>query len=77
VFHKINKINILNKTMHTLQNMYRTNNKQKSTNYLNKVDSYLLTYLLTYLLAYFLTPCSRVFHEKLTGSQLGKKLPAF
>jgi len=41
-------MNILNKTMHTLQKMYRNNNnKQKSANGLNKVDSYLFTYLLT------------------------------
>ena len=30
----------------------------------------------TYLLTYLLTPCSRVL-EKLNGSQLGKKFPAF
>ena len=48
MFHKINKMNVLNKTMHTWQNMYRANNKQNSTNDLNKVDSYLLTYLLSY-----------------------------
>jgi len=34
------------------------------------------TYLL-YLLTYLLTPCSRVLPEKLTGSQLVKKFPAF
>ena len=33
--------------------------------------------LLTYLLTYLLTPCSRVLLEKLTGSQLVKKFPAF
>ena len=33
--------------------------------------------LLTYLLTYLLTPWSRVTLEKLTGSQLVKKLPAF
>jgi len=30
-----------------------------------------------YLLTYLLTPCSRVLLEKLTGSQLVKKFPAF
>ena len=34
------------------------------------------TYLLSYLLIYLLTPWSRVLLEKLTGSQLVKKLPA-
>ena len=38
--------------------------------------TYLLTYLLT-LLTYFITPWSRVLLEKLTGSQLVKKFPAF
>ena len=33
--------------------------------------------LLNYLLIYLLTPCSRVLLEKLTGSQLVKKFPAF
>jgi hypothetical protein len=37
----------------------------------------LLTYLLTYLPTYLLTPCSTVLLEKLTGSQLVKKFPAF
>jgi len=38
----------------------------------------LLTHLLiTYLLTYLLTPCSRVLLEKLTGSQLVLKFPAF
>ena len=73
LFHKINKINILNKTIYTLQNMYRTNNKQKSTNDLNKVD----TYLCTYLFSYFLAPWSRVLLARLTSSQLVKKLPTF
>jgi hypothetical protein len=31
----------------------------------------------TYLIAYLLTPWSRVLLEKLTGSQLVKKFPAF
>ena len=35
------------------------------------------TWLLTYLLTYLLTPWSRVFLEKLTGSQSVKKLPEF
>jgi hypothetical protein len=39
--------------------------------------TYLLNYLLTYLITYLLTPCSRVILEKLTGSQLVKKFPAF
>jgi len=39
--------------------------------------AYLLTNLLTYLLTYLLIPCSRVLLEKLTGSQLVKKFPAF
>ena len=39
--------------------------------------TYLITYLLTHLLTYLLTPCSTVLHEKLTGSQLVKKFPAF
>jgi hypothetical protein len=34
-------------------------------------------YLFTYLLTYLLTPCSTVLLEKLTGSQLVKKFPAF
>ena len=33
--------------------------------------------LLTYLLTYLITPWSRVHLEKLTGSQLVKKFPAF
>jgi hypothetical protein len=33
--------------------------------------------LLTYVLTYLLTPWSRVLVEKLTGSQLVKKFPAF
>jgi len=33
--------------------------------------------LLTYLLTYLLTPCSTVFLEKLTGSQLANKFPTF
>jgi len=33
--------------------------------------------LLTYLTNYLLTPCSRVFLEKLTGFQLVKKFLAF
>jgi hypothetical protein len=37
----------------------------------------LFTYLLTYLFTYLLTPWSRVLLEKLTGSQLVKKFPAF
>jgi len=37
----------------------------------------LLTNLLTYLLTYLLTPWNRVLAEKLTGSQLVKKIPAF
>ena len=41
------------------------------------IHTYLLTYLFTYLLTYLLTPCSRVLPEKLTGSQLVKKFPAF
>ena len=36
-----------------------------------------ITCLVTYLLAYLLTPWSRVLPEKLTGSQLVKKFPAF
>ena len=39
--------------------------------------TYLLTYLLNYLLTYSLTPYSKVLLEKLTGSQLVKKFPAF
>jgi len=34
-------------------------------------------HLLTYLLTYLLTPWCRVLLEKLTGSQLVKKFPAF
>jgi hypothetical protein len=36
-----------------------------------------ITYLFSYLLIYSLTPWSRVLLEKLTGSQLVKKFPAF
>ena len=39
--------------------------------------TYLFTYLLTYLFTYSLTPRSRVLLDKLTGSQLVKKFPAF
>ena len=39
--------------------------------------TYLLTHLLTYLLTHSLTPWSRVVLQKLTDSQLGKKVPAF
>jgi hypothetical protein len=38
---------------------------------------YLLTYLLSYWLTYSLTPWCRFLLEKLTGSQLVKKFPAF
>ena len=41
------------------------------------LTSYLLTYLPTYLLTYLLTPWRRVFLQKLNGSQLVKKFPAF
>ena len=34
-------------------------------------------YLHTHLLTYLLTPCSRVLHEKLIGSQPVKKFPVF
>jgi len=37
----------------------------------------ILTFLLIYLLTYSLTPGSRVLLEKVTGSQLVKKFPAF
>ena len=37
----------------------------------------LLTYLLAYLLTYLLTPWNTVVLQKLTGSQLVKKFPAF
>jgi hypothetical protein len=37
----------------------------------------LFTYLITNLITYLLTPWSRVFLEKLTGSQVLKKFPAF
>ena len=37
----------------------------------------ILSYLLSHLLTYSLTPCSRVLLEKLIGSQLVKKFPAF
>ena len=40
-------------------------------------QSLLLTYWLIYLLTYLLIPWSRVLFEKLTGSQLVKKLSAF
>ena len=36
-----------------------------------------VTYLLTYLFTSLLTPCNTVLLQKLTGSQLVKKLPAF
>jgi 1,4-dihydroxy-2-naphthoate octaprenyltransferase len=39
--------------------------------------TYLLICLLIYLFTYLLTPWSRVLLEKLTGSQLVKKFPAF
>jgi len=39
--------------------------------------TYLLSYLLTCFLTYLLTPCSRVLLEKLTGSHIVKKFPAF
>jgi len=42
-----------------------------------ELHSYLISYLLTYLLIYLLTPCGRVLLEKLTGTQLVKKFPAF
>jgi hypothetical protein len=41
------------------------------------VFTLLPTHLLTYLLTCLLTPWSRVLLEKLTGSQLVKKFPAF
>ena len=48
-----------------------------SCNLLNYLLTYLPTYLRTYLLTYLFTPWSRVLLEKLTGSQLIKKFPAF
>ena len=60
--------------------------KTKPTFCINdNIISYLLTYLLAYLLTYSLThslthsptPRSRILLEKLTGSQLLKKFPAF
>ena len=42
-----------------------------------KLLTYLLIYLLTYLLTYLHTPWRRFLLEKLTGSQLVKKFPAF
>jgi len=45
--------------------------------YLYIAERYLLTYLLTNLLTYLVTPWRRVILEKLTGSQLVKKFPAF
>ena len=45
--------------------------------FLSLLLTYLLTYLLIYLLTYLLTTWSRVLFEKLTGSKLVKKFPAF
>ena len=45
--------------------------------YLNIFRPILTPYLLTYLVTYLLTARSRVLFEKLTGSQLVKKFPAF
>jgi len=39
--------------------------------------TYFLTYLLTYSLTHSLTPHTTILLEKLTGSQLVKKFPAF
>jgi hypothetical protein len=47
------------------------------THSLTYLLTYSLTYLLTYSLTYLLNPWIRVVLEKLTGWQLGKKLPAF
>ena len=44
---------------------------------LTYLPTYLITYLLTYLLTQSLTPYSTVLLEKLTGSHLVKKFPAF
>ena len=41
------------------------------------LHTHLLNYLLAYLFTYLLIPWSRVLLEKLTGSQLVKKFPAF
>jgi len=38
---------------------------------------HLFTYILNYLHTYLITPWSRVFFEKLTGSQPVKKFPTF
>ena len=45
--------------------------------FLLECDTVLLPYLPTYLITYLFTPCSRVLLEKLTGSQVVKKFPAF
>jgi len=42
-----------------------------------KPYKFILTYLLIYLLTYLLTQLSTVLLQKLTGSQLVKKLPAY
>jgi hypothetical protein len=47
------------------------------TNLVQEILTYILTYLHIYLLTYLLTPGSRVLFEKLTVSQLVKKLPVF
>ena len=39
--------------------------------------NFMFTYLLTYLPTYLLTPCRRIFLEKLIGSQLVQKFPVF
>ena len=44
---------------------------------LHYLHNCLLTYLLTYLLTHVLTQWNKVLLEKLTGSQLVKKFPAF
>jgi len=47
------------------------------TDFLRHQLPYLLTYLRTYSFIYLFTAWSRVLLEKLTGSQLLKKFPAF
>ena len=66
IFHRNSFMKICSAVLHN-----KCRDEQKSS--FNKHSTRKSTYILTYLL----TPCSRVFLEKLTGFQLVKKFPTF
>jgi hypothetical protein len=61
--------------LYTYITFYQHSGDVSPENYSNPLYPHLIT--LMYLFTYLLTPCSRVFLEKLTGLQLDKKFPEF